>query len=275
MSPLFAITPGSSVRLEPLAGEARAGHYRLTLVEGGTARSVRCEVQTRRDARHLRLRVRSVDYLMLTCPLRTSRRQIEAFIGQHQAWILDQLAAVQPQRSTLAWLQAQPFLNADGVRLTVRFFTAPRRPRTAYRFIEDGAAVALFAGVGATQKPGLKEAAEVQQSVRQFAADILRCRVLHHAQRLKLRKAPGRISVRDQRSRWGSCSSGGAISLNWRLVLLAPELVDYIILHELAHLIELNHSARFWALLDTYDPQRKTHEAAINAVSAEILNVVR
>ena len=69
-----------------------------------------------------------------------------------------------------------------------------------------------------------------------------------------------RVSIRRQRSRWGSCSRRGSISLNWRLVH-APALVrDYVIIHELMHLHELNHSPRFWTHVDTAFPERKSAE---------------
>jgi predicted metal-dependent hydrolase len=59
-----------------------------------------------------------------------------------------------------------------------------------------------------------------------------------------------RISVRDQASRWGSCSSTGALSYSWRLILAPPYVLDYLAAHEVAHLVEMNHSARFWRLVD-------------------------
>jgi predicted metal-dependent hydrolase len=69
-----------------------------------------------------------------------------------------------------------------------------------------------------------------------------------------------RVSIRRQRSRWGSCSRRGAISLNWRLVHAPPHVRDYVIVHELMHLREMNHSARFWAHVDAAFPERDAAE---------------
>jgi predicted metal-dependent hydrolase len=63
-----------------------------------------------------------------------------------------------------------------------------------------------------------------------------------------------RIAIRDQRTRWGSCSSRGTLSFNWRLVLAPVEILEYVVVHELCHLREPNHSPRFWALLAAVRP---------------------
>jgi predicted metal-dependent hydrolase len=68
-----------------------------------------------------------------------------------------------------------------------------------------------------------------------------------------------RVSVRHQRTRWGSCSPRGAISLNLRLLFLEPALLDHVLVHELCHTRELNHSKRFWALLQVHDPEWVLH----------------
>ena len=69
----------------------------------------------------------------------------------------------------------------------------------------------------------------------------------------------GTVTVRHQRTRWGSCTPEHAISLNLRLLFLEPELVDHVLIHELCHTRELNHSKRFWALMQMHDPDWKTH----------------
>ena len=64
----------------------------------------------------------------------------------------------------------------------------------------------------------------------------------------------GRITVRDQRTRWGSCSAKGNLNFNWRLILAPGEVLDYVVVHELAHRREMNHSKRFWSLVEMVLP---------------------
>lgn len=77
---------------------------------------------------------------------------------------------------------------------------------------------------------------------------------------------PRRVSIRDQRLQWGSCSSAGAINLNWRLMLTPGELADYVIVHELCHLRHLDHSARFWALVSEVIPDHQRRRRDLDAL---------
>lgn len=67
------------------------------------------------------------------------------------------------------------------------------------------------------------------------------------------------IEVRNQRTKWGSCSTTGTLGLNWRLMMAPPEVVDYIMIHELAHLREQNHTDEFWSLVAEHDPEYEKH----------------
>lgn len=79
-----------------------------------------------------------------------------------------------------------------------------------------------------------------------------------HAAALDLPAPP--ITLRDPKTRWGSCSSRKTLSLSWRLIMAPPEVLDYVAAHETAHLLEMNHSARFWALVERLSPDFREQE---------------
>jgi len=101
----------------------------------------------------------------------------------------------------------------------------------------------------ARQRARMREAARPapDASLRALATRELPTRVRELADRLAL--SPARVIVRDQQSRWGSCSPSGTISLNWRLVQMPARVAEYVIVHELMHLQQPNHSRRFWRLV--------------------------
>lgn len=80
-----------------------------------------------------------------------------------------------------------------------------------------------------------------------------------------------RIEIRDQRSRWGSCSTRGTLSFNWRLVLAPFEVLDYVVVHELCHLREANHSPRFWKLVEGRRPDWREHRNWLHEHGPELL----
>lgn len=86
-------------------------------------------------------------------------------------------------------------------------------------------------------------------------ADTFLRRVEHYAPRMGVR--PARVRVKDLRSLWGSCSARGNLNFNWRLLLAPPEVLDYVVVHELAHLMERSHSRRFWALVSEHCPEQR------------------
>lgn len=108
----------------------------------------------------------------------------------------------------------------------------------------------------------------VEAWYRREARRCLPARLAPYARMLGVE--PKRISVRAQRTRWGSCSSQGTICLNWRLMLLPSDLCDYVLLHELCHLRHLDHSAKFWALVESVFPDYAEREERLEAIQGSL-----
>lgn len=87
------------------------------------------------------------------------------------------------------------------------------------------------------------------------ARNIITMRVEHYAKVMRI--TYGRISIRSQKSRWGSCSSAGNLNFNWHLVMMPSKILDYVVIHELAHRIEMNHSKQFWGIVSNICPEYK------------------
>lgn len=184
-------------------------------------------------------------------------------------WIERQMRHMPELVRLSAWLQRHPTISLSGCRVAVCIHTACEPLlRPAYELLASG----LHIYFGEASFTDLSEAA-LHRLLRQLAKIQLTERVLQLAAERAL--CVQKIRVGDQATRWGSCSSRGTISLNWRLLLIAPRLQDAIILHELAHLIELNHSPSFWGLLATYDPMYQQNLAELNRISDQIMRIGR
>lgn len=206
--------------------------------------------------------------LRVNVPGRCSERAVWQFLEENRAWIEARLASLPQATSVLNWLQAHPYVSASGVRFKVEIDRSNTCQSGSYRFSTKAAVDTVMF----VWPEGVSETAFIKL-IRSFACDALQCRLLYHCERLNITLPP--LGVRDQVSRWGSCSTKRRISLNWRLVLLEPDLQDYVILHEIAHLTEMNHSSRFWTLLEQYDPKREIHEAQLDRVGSTIMRVGR
>jgi predicted metal-dependent hydrolase len=117
--------------------------------------------------------------------------------------------------------------------------------------VEDGA-------IAIAGRPALTERL-VSSWLRREAGRDLAGAVARHATALALPPPP--ITLRDPKTRWGSCSARRSLSLSWRLILAPPTVLDYVAAHEVAHLVEMNHSRRFWAVVARLSPDHRQHEA--------------
>ena len=192
-------------------------------------------------ARRYRLTLRRDGTAVATIPARGSEREALRFVEQQRPWLERARArqAARP-RSAEVW--------------TIGTRVLWRGELHAVRIAAEG------------ERPQVCVAADVFR-VRTFAGDLRPTLEAHFARRARI-ELPARtwelaaetgvdvkqVTVRNQRSRWGSCSAGGTISLNWRLVQTPDTVRDYIIYHELMHLREMNHSTRFWERVEAVCP---------------------
>jgi predicted metal-dependent hydrolase len=183
-----------------------------------------------RQARRLTLRVsRSDGRVTLSLPARTPEAEALAFARAQEAWLRRTLAARPPERR----IAAGGTVTVEGRELRIE--TA--RVRSAR--IEDGCLLI----------PGTPEQvpAKVAAFLKVLARDRLAAASDRHA--AALGRVHTGITLRDTRSRWGSCAPDGRLMYSWRLAMAPPEVLDYVAAHEVAHLAEMNHSARFWAVV--------------------------
>ena len=110
--------------------------------------------------------------------------------------------------------------------------------------------------------------AAVKSTLSALALKRIRERLEYHVPRIG--RAPGRVAIRDQKSRWGSCSQKGNVNFNWKLVMAPPPALDYVVVHELCHLYEFNHSPRFWALVARHMPDYEVWKKWLKAHGKEL-----
>ncbi|MSX01830.1 MAG: DUF45 domain-containing protein [Actinobacteria bacterium] len=200
------------------------------------------EFAVRRSARARRVRVR-IDpdgSLLVTLPSSADEREAAEAVAQLEDWIASRRRKLREAHSVVA--RPSGTLPHLGELLTV--VREPGRSR-AHR---DGERLL----VPADER---REAAVERWYRRSARAEVL-LRLEPALEALGVQAGP--ISIRDQRTRWGSCSSSGALAFNWRLLLGPPELLDYVVWHEACHLVVLDHSERFWRLLESYRPDYRS-----------------
>ena len=218
-------------------------------------------IRQSRRARRMALNLRPPETIELVVPRGTSPSAVEAFLETHRAWIERSQREIRHQyRADTSELPATIELPAIGTRWRLSY-TCPDARRAKLHIDESTASLVIE---GPTEQ------------TRRLLRDWLRGQGRAHLVPWLRRESraigllPGSVQIRLQRTRWGSCSSRGCVSLNAGLLFLTEPIVRYLMVHELCHLRYMNHSRRFWELVARHLPNYRDLDARLADAWAHI-----
>jgi len=203
----------------------------------------------RRSARAKQLQVRITPWqgVEVVIPTHTSKERVRAFLARQRQWIRNTWSEMQAQIADAdRKLPSELNLCAFGEYWRVHY---RRQAGVRVQVIATGRSLAV-------QYPGVDDSV-CREALRRWLARLARKRLGPEAERLSIHMEASyrRLQIRGQTSRWGSFSSNGTLSLNYKLLFLEPQLVRYLLVHELAHTRVLSHAPRFWRLVAQYEPR--------------------
>lgn len=184
--------------------------------------------------------------LRVLAPLAMPLREVRAFVLERAQWIRAKQEYFATKRQHAIQICDGAKLPCAGEQLRLSIHARKGRPHA----IRQAKTLSYTGPIDAARDT-------VLAWYRKEAAEIIEQRMEHYAPMVG--KAPSRIVIRDQRTRWGSCSARGTISINWRLLLAPYEVMDYVVIHELCHLLQRNHSPRFWREVERVLPGYERH----------------
>jgi predicted metal-dependent hydrolase len=237
------------------------GFLAMPIVAGGTesgdapAVDVPVRVRVSPRARRMSLRIdERAEAIELVLPPGVSVAKGMAFVDRHRRWVATRLAAQPPH---------VPF--TDGAEVPV--LGGPHRIRHLGAGWRQGTVIAA----GEILVGG--EAVHVARRVRDALAERARQELARRSRALaeSIGRKVTRVSVRDTMSRWGSCNAAGSLAFSWRLILAPERVLDYVVAHEVAHLVHLNHGVRFWRLVEKLAPGAGAQREWLNANRVRLL----
>ena len=223
--------------------------------------SLECTVRRSARARHLRVTVDPRHAAIIVVPARAARnrgeaeRLAESFIAEREPWLRRHLDRQARQREEIASMgppRDGGLFRFRGETHRLRVVAAGRRRSTVSREGGD-AGDELVVRVGASDRRNLD--AILESWLREKARVAIHREIERHATALNV--APVAVTIRDTRTRWGSCSRARRLSFSWRLVLAPPEALETVVVHELAHLRVFGHGPGFWAIVASRRPDHR------------------
>ena len=206
----------------------------------------------KKTARRVSLRINSRGETVVTAPNHTPRSLADKLVAENQDWI---------NRQKLRQQRLIPLITPTSIMIFGHSYqraTQVSAKLPAGYYVQNH--TLIYNPVDSTH-PARFQAEQLQRFLKSAAAEFIAEQTTKCAQLMQLH--PKSIGLRQQTSRWGSCNTRGHLSFNWRLVHFAPAIIEYVIIHELAHLKHPNHSRQFWQTVAQYCPDYQTHRQTL------------
>lgn len=216
-------------------------------------RDIPCTLVQSRLARNISLKISQESGLEITIPMRFNPSRMTPFIREKQDWIVKHVTRMEQMKQRAPHLREGAVVHILGEPKILRFMLS-QSLRTS---IEDMGSE-LHINMRSLAAPSAKESAKkaIELFLRRRIKHYLRTRATVLAATMNTHY--GNITIRAQKSRWGSCTRDNNLNFNWRLVFFPAAVTDYVIMHELTHTVHHNHSARFYAMLEKHCPDYKS-----------------
>jgi hypothetical protein len=213
-------------------------------------------------AKYVRLEVRQETGLTVVIPRSYKLKQLPGLLEAKKKWILDKLAKCGRVQSLSTEKELKsgdtiPYLGRD-----LEVVTEENRGKADSVKLEQNRLVVTF-GSASRRLNSLLE-----QWYRMQAAKLIKERANKLSAKLEL--TYNQLIIRGQKTRWGSCSHKGNLSFNWKLIMAPEPIIDYVIIHELVHLKEMNHTKKFWELVAKHCPQWREHRKWLREHETEL-----
>lgn len=194
------------------------------------------------------IKISSIGEVIVYAPLKTPKKVIDQIIENKKDWLLKHLGNIEKKKALIEKLSNDVLYL--GSRYPIHIEKSYESKPVVIR--SDGA----FLKLKEPTKENIKHAL-YRFHVNQTQELVSKC-VEKHSQAIG--KAPNRVTIKNQKTRWGSCSSLQNLNFNWRLSMAPFEVVEYIVVHELCHLVHMNHSSEFWSLVEKHCPNYRVHK---------------
>lgn len=226
-------------------------------------RKITYSIRESTRAKKVNLKITVNKGLEVVVPMNFPFSRIEPLLKNNEAWIVQKLDALS------GLLKREKTESDDNARQVVYFLGNP------YRLV-----TVLQQGAPSVELIGDKIVLILSQKDAGLRLQILEAWLRHQAKEIISKRASkikeklgidyNQLFIKDQKTRWGSCSSQGNLNFNYRIVMAPLPVIDYLVAHELAHLIEMNHSKNFWALIESVCPDYKKHRQWLNDTGKDL-----